>query len=938
MDALDSVDFSASDLTALASFGPSKPYINHLRIFLIIWLLVLPPCIVATTRELTPIISVLIAYGIAKPFFIACALNDPFGQDPQDIPLNRLAADTALQVLKVFQTDPVRIRDVVRHRPPPAHASSHLHASQQGVQNQQLVFESPKSAFALARPLEPGVMLPLLAFVAWLVFVIVKTFSHVEHDDSAFVTLLAGWGAPFPLSSAVVNLISLGVFTLLGFWLNDTYNVLYSALDTWQVDLRTRLDVMALQLAVTCRPGLWHPADRERIFSFLAAVPVALKEQLRETRDLTELKGVLSPSDLHDLGRSSDMPRHCMNVLFGYLHSLDSDDCLGSPDGRNPMAATFMTLLQSARAVEAAISQCLILKKYPLSVSITNHLFLFAAFWLLVLPLTLIGKNGLFSFLCLLPVGYSLFRLLQIGNELLDPYGHDEDDVPMDVLCSEMQDSIFEIFNSSRNGPSNYVRKFSAYSRKRFQLSRSPAVPQTASDSGQPTLKRSLSRIADSFVPVSGWLQFGIVVWSCLAVALSYVLSFSWSTSRRSQCRAWCSPVDISNDILVTVGFALFMVLSFRASNGNVQYEAGAALFGAIRKTVRNLAVEIVQCFKAGTWHEGDKERLIAHLVQLPIALKNATIGKETAGGQWKGLLSEQDEAELESASCEVQYILNLLEAHMLTADCADPTYIARQSGKRSSTIVLSRILLRIYSVREVMGRVMCTKRFPCPVSYSRHQRLFAGLWLALLPFSMTPTAGLLTVVWSPLISYGVLGLGSMSEQLLDPYGLDKIDLPIRKLCTEMVSDVLEAVWSVNWDCKYHISASPADNKPYLGAVLSAGAVNPKFALPYMGSEIDAVTSGEYSTKIEFSSPHEFKENPTPYAHFLRSVPWPTLGFIFSATAVGVLLSYCTRNHAVSTRWWQSYIAVSDEIAGHVSFAGKCSPYYVKGTILITNS
>lgn len=63
----------------------------------------------------------------------------------------------------------------------------------------------------------------------------------------------------------------------------------------------------------------FHKGDRERILGFLVAFAVTLKRELRDEKDLRELKSVLSDEDLARLQNSSGMSSYCLYVLSGYL-------------------------------------------------------------------------------------------------------------------------------------------------------------------------------------------------------------------------------------------------------------------------------------------------------------------------------------------------------------------------------------------------------------------------------------------------------------------------------------------------------------------------------------------------------------------------------------------------------------------------------------------
>lgn len=65
--------------------------------------------------------------------------------------------------------------------------------------------------------------------------------------------------------------------------------------------------------------GIIHRGDRERILSFLVSFPIVLKRELRNERDLRELKTVLSDADLARLQNADSMSSYCLYVLSGYM-------------------------------------------------------------------------------------------------------------------------------------------------------------------------------------------------------------------------------------------------------------------------------------------------------------------------------------------------------------------------------------------------------------------------------------------------------------------------------------------------------------------------------------------------------------------------------------------------------------------------------------------
>lgn len=90
-------------------------YVEHIRIFLLIWLLLLPLGLVESTGWLTILWVVVIAFGVVGVEHWAEELADPFGLDASDVHLGKMrkdAFDAVLTNLNVFRDGPsALIRD-----------------------------------------------------------------------------------------------------------------------------------------------------------------------------------------------------------------------------------------------------------------------------------------------------------------------------------------------------------------------------------------------------------------------------------------------------------------------------------------------------------------------------------------------------------------------------------------------------------------------------------------------------------------------------------------------------------------------------------------------------------------------------------------------------------------------------------------------------------
>lgn len=80
----------------------------------------------------------------------------------------------------------------------------------------------------------------------------------------------------------------------------------------------------------------FHIGDRERILGYLVAFAVTLKRELRDERDLRELKCVLTDEDLSRLQNAPVMSSYCLYVLSGY--------CLEAKQTETQLPQTFIVV------------------------------------------------------------------------------------------------------------------------------------------------------------------------------------------------------------------------------------------------------------------------------------------------------------------------------------------------------------------------------------------------------------------------------------------------------------------------------------------------------------------------------------------------------------------------------------------------------------------
>lgn len=872
-------------------------------------------------------------------FTIGQALSEPFGFDIHDVKLNSLAADTALNLLDAFSREKQDLKSVVKK----------VHDAPDWLVKpmEKLGKESPSSKLRDCCSLivfgcsSKKVFFSLVGVVLWTTFLVCLTY---EVRNTSNAESCRWWCIYIPLDSSITAYVSLGIFLVLGFWLNVAYNRYWSALQLWQSKFKTGVEQLAFFFSMACKQGTWHDGDRERLLSHLVALCYAAKLELRESRDTTELHAILSHQDVRAFDESEDFYGHAIDVIFGYINSIERvhADTVQVPfcPFKSSKYATILVL----RGLDHSMGECISIHKHPIPKSYTIHLKLFTFFWLALLPMSLIQFAGFLSFLYIIPISYSVIRLIGIGSNLADPFGFDKEDIPLDMFCSEVKQSIHDIYSSSLQGtpafvyPSDYTRQaFNALpldgeqdfignschrKPKRSFLNWRRMLRRSLDEEVNPTLAGSLKNLVNNLPSVSFRRMALVTIWSVAASGISYGFSYLWSEDKRNTCNAWCSPVDVETHVLANIGFALFMILSFRASDAIGRYEEGAMLIFNIQMNLRNVAIEAVQNYTDNFFHKHDKERIVAHLVQIPLCFRDRLLGiVRDDPADKEGLLSPEDRKSFETSPVPLEHLVQTVEAYFTLQDS-----VAREGHPdipkfRTAGTFTETLLIRMAKVRESISRALGVKAFPVISSYTRHQHLFTVLWLALLPFAMTPNTGFFTILWAPLISYGILGLEEIAEKLVDPYGNDAIDIPLDKMCLDASSSIIQGVTSINWGLDVHTQFAGCENVPQLGTILKKKTPSHEYTLAHFDKLERSVSFGD-GDPLCFAGPKAPKMKPSLLAHLIRSVPWWVLVYITAWTTVATLISYLARDKSQVARWWQSNFSVNTTVATYLSFAG----------------
>jgi putative membrane protein len=92
----------------------------------------------------------------------------------------------------------------------------------------------------------------------------------------------------------------------------------------------------------------------------------------------------------------------------------------------------------------------------------------------------------------------------------------------------------------------------------------------------------------------------------------------------------------------------------------------------------------------------------------------------------------------------------------------------------------------------EILGACERIKNTPIPYSYTMYFKQFIFLYVITLPFAFVTTSGFITIPIVVIITFVLLSVELIAEEIEDPFGKDVTDLPTDELSAKIKENVLE--------------------------------------------------------------------------------------------------------------------------------------------------
>ncbi len=230
---------------------------------------------------------------------------------------------------------------------------------------------------------------------------------------------------------SVYSLIGFVISMLLIFRTNTAYDRWWEGRKKWG-ELVNDTRNLALKLSsITSKESDFF---RRMISNFVFAT----KEHLRKGVKIDELD--LTENELSYFLSKEHIPQAISKQIYSKIIALKKEKLISEEE--------FIILDKNCNHLMDSLGACERIKKTPIPFSYSLFIKKFIFIYVTTLPLAFVSVFGYFSSFIATFIFYVLVSIEVLAEEIEDPFGKDDNDLPTDQLCETIKSNVFETFNS----------------------------------------------------------------------------------------------------------------------------------------------------------------------------------------------------------------------------------------------------------------------------------------------------------------------------------------------------------------------------------------------------------------------------------------------------------------------------------------------------------
>lgn len=240
-----------------------------------------------------------------------------------------------------------------------------------------------------------------------------------------------------PKTIMLHSLLGLAISLLLVFRTNTAYERWWEGRRLWGTLLNSSR-MLALRLDAFLGKRYHH--DKIYFSMMFFNFALALKEHLRDNADISFLKSE-SEEERNDWKTSSHIPNTIMKQIYAKVHSLHREGVISGEQ--------LIVLDTDLREFCNVLGSCERIKSTPIPYSYSLFLKKIIFVYVMSLPFSLIGDYEYWSSLIVPFVLYVFAGLELLAEEIEDPFGLDDNDIPTDRIAERLRQNVEEILGGN---------------------------------------------------------------------------------------------------------------------------------------------------------------------------------------------------------------------------------------------------------------------------------------------------------------------------------------------------------------------------------------------------------------------------------------------------------------------------------------------------------
>ena len=232
--------------------------------------------------------------------------------------------------------------------------------------------------------------------------------------------------------TAVYSLVGFVISLLLVFRTNTAYDRWWEGRKKWGEMVND-----SRNLAVKISTLQFDKEENDFFRRMISNFTFATKEHLRRNIDLDELQ--LTDEERRGLAQKKHIPVEIVHLMFKHMNKLKDAGQLSEIE--------YLAINDNLDSLVDSLGACERILNTPIPFSYSLFLKKFIFIYTTTLPLAFVTTFGYFSALIATFVFYVLVSMEVLAEEIEDPFGTDDNDLPTDQLCETIRTNVDEVFS-----------------------------------------------------------------------------------------------------------------------------------------------------------------------------------------------------------------------------------------------------------------------------------------------------------------------------------------------------------------------------------------------------------------------------------------------------------------------------------------------------------